>query len=265
MDTRARRRRSWGHGRPDDPRGRSPATALFWRLFAAQRAGVHRRGARCWRSRRATVSRAGAAHRGIGAAVGLALMLAANALLLRARLRAAGRADRRSWSGSTCCAPATPGRSRGNGDVAHLIRDVQRDARPAGDRAGHQQRARAGRPGGRAAAHRPGAARRDRPEPDRGAAGTQTGRSTGRPSELRDELQAAQEMTRDSLDEVRRSPAGCAPACWTTSGCSARCTRWPRTSPQASGVPVTTPARPDAARAEHATPNWCSTGSPRRA
>ena len=196
-------------------------------------------------------------------AVGLLTALVLNAVLLRASLR--------PLDGLTALMERVdllrPGErlaATGTGDVAHLIRAFNGMLDRLEAERGAQRGPRAGRAGGRAAADRPRAARRDRPEPDRGAAGAQAGRrprtrASCATSSARSPRRSARAWTR-----CGRSPAGCAPECSTTSAWSARSTRWPPTSRRQRGAGDRRGGRRPA-RAGHATPSWSSTASRRRA
>ena len=193
-----------------DERQRTPVQALFWRVIVINGLVFTVGDARAGALARDGVL-AGAAHRGARCwSIGLAVMLAANALLLRGEPGAAGRAHRAHASGSTCCAPAT-GCPTGQRRPHRPDRRVQRDARPAGGRADREQRARAGRAGGRAAAHRPGAARRDRAEPDRGAARPQAGRRPGARPSCATSCARCRRRSAPAWTRSGRSPGGCGP------------------------------------------------------
>lgn len=82
------------------------------------------------------------------------------------------------------------------------------------------------------------------------------------PEGLRRQLCEVQEITRESLDEVRHLVRRLRPGCWTTWVWSARSPRSPRTSPPtpACGSPAASPPTcPPSPRRR----SWCSTASPR--
>ena len=111
-------------------------------------------------------------------AVGLAVILLTNALLLRRSLAPPGPARLQDGHGGLARTGAAACRG-GHRCRRGADRELQRDARPARVGAQKQQRQGAGRPGERAAAHRPGAPRRDRADPHRGPARAQTSSRPG--------------------------------------------------------------------------------------
>ena len=147
---------------------RTPKSALFWRLFGFN-ALVFLAAAAVLLLSPATVStHASLTEIGV-VAVGSALMLAVNALLLRTTLR--------PLDGLTALMervdllrPGARMSVQGDRDVAHLIRTFNEML----DRLEHERGASSahalGRSGIRTATHRPGTARRNRTEPDGRAA-----------------------------------------------------------------------------------------------
>ena len=195
--------------------------------------------------------------------IGLAVMLITNALLLRAslapldalatlmrRVDSSHRNDRLD--------------PRGNGDLTYLVASF--NAMLDRLEADAPRRApRVGRPGGGAAAHRPGAARRDRAEPDGGAARPQACRRPSARAISATSCAARRRRSARAWTRCAQWRAGCARACWTTSGWSERTRpRWPRIR---RGQRRARDRRPSSGtcRGWAPTPSWSSTASRRRA
>ena len=136
--------------------------------------------------------------------VGLALMLGLNLLLLRRAFAPL----RQLTAFARTIDPLDPGprltRQRRRVRGRRAGGRVQRHARPPGGRAARQRRPRAGRPGGRAAARRPGAARRRRADADGRRACSSAAWPRTSPSSAQAGVLEAQETARGSLEEVRR-------------------------------------------------------------
>ena len=178
---------------------------------------------------------------------GLLVMLVANAWLVRISLRPLRRLSELMsivdvLEPGRRLDPAADGRGR-RGDL-----DLQLDARPPRGRAAVEHAPGAGRPGGRAAPDRAGAARPDRPEPHRGRPRAERvrGRIDAGEAEV---LADAQELARESLEEVRGSATSSGRPRSTTSASRAPSRRsargWSdaRASPSSSRSRTACPAR----------------------
>ena len=180
-----------------------------------------------------TVSARVLASEAVVLAIGLTTILVLNALLLRSTLRAArpGRATHGAGGsaspGERLPRPATVPSPTSSGSL-------QRDARATRDRAQREHGQGAGGAGGRAAPHRPRAARRSRTGPDRHAARPQASDRPGTRGRARRPGARAGGRPRRASRRSGRSPVDCGPACSRTSACSApsrpRPRIWPRTA-----------------------------------
>ena len=188
--------------RDDRWTGRTPATALFWRLFLLN-ALVFVTAAAVLAVSPATVSAPVLVTEVTVLAVGLVLMLARERGAAAGQPAPAGRADRADGAGG----PAAPGRAAarctGNGDVAHLLRTFNEMLdRLEAERGASSAQALAAQEG-----ERQRIAQELHDEIGQSLTAVLLGlkRAVDRaPAELRDELRAVQELTRASLDEVRQ-------------------------------------------------------------
>jgi two-component system sensor histidine kinase UhpB len=187
--------------RGDHRTGRTPAAALFWRLFLLN-ALVFVAGAGVLVLSPATVSTPVAVTEVTVLTVGLALMLAVNAVLLRTSLR--------PLEGLTTLMERVdllrPGQRlavRGNGDVAHLVRTFNDMLdRLETERGASSAQALAAQEG-----ERQRIAQELHDEIGQSLTAVLLGlkRTVDRaPDDLRDELRTVQELIRASLDEVRQ-------------------------------------------------------------
>ena len=161
-------------------------------------------------------------------ALGLGAIMVANALLLRSSLvpldRLVAQMQRMDLQGLGRAAARHPRRL-----AAAPGHQLQRHVVAAGAGARPQQRRRAGRPGGRAAPDRPGAARRDRPGPHRRPAGAAARRRPTPRPRWPTSCGRCRRRPGPACTRSARSPAGSARGCCRTSAWSARSRRWPPT------------------------------------
>ena len=193
---------------------------------------------------------------------GLAVMLVANAALLRFSLTPLRRlADQMGTV--DVLDPGERLRAQRHRRGRHRDRGVQRGARPARGGAAVEHAPRAVRTGGGAPADRAGAARPDRAGPDRGRARAEAGADRG----SRRRRPRRWPTRRSWRARASRTCGGSATSCarWrsTTSACPARSPRCAPTSPGARGSTSSSTASPGRCRRSTATPSWRSTGSPR--
>jgi two-component system, NarL family, sensor histidine kinase UhpB len=233
MDTRRRRREADDMAAPTIRRGRSPATALFWRLLL--------RGALVLVTAAAvlavTVSAPVLLTEVSVLAVGLVLTLVATAVLLRASLRPLdGLAE--LMERVDLLRPGERLAVRGNADVAHLVHTFNDMLdRLESERGTSTAQALAAQEG-----ERQRIAQELHDEIGQSLTVVLLGLKRVRdqaPDELRDELSTAAELTRGSLDEVRRVARRLRPGVLEDLGLVSALSALATDFAQASEVPVT--------------------------
>jgi two-component system sensor histidine kinase UhpB len=221
---------------PDRAVSWTPATALFWRLFVVNGV-VFVAGAGVLVLSPATVSTPVSVREVSVLTVGLALMLAVNAILLRASLRPLdGLTD--LMKRVDLLRPGERLAVSGNGDVAHLIRTFNEML----DRLETER----GTSSAQALAAQEGERQRIAQELHDEIGQTLTAvllglkRTVDRaPEELRDELRTVQETIRASLDEVRQVARRLRPGVLEDLGLSSAMSALATDFSQASEIPVT--------------------------